>query len=876
LRAAFSVGPDSSITAQQLFTDRIAEVAAFDSSLAQLRDHLAQATISPVADQRMPRKNVLTYYGVGGIGKTRLSHELANRFTAAGKEPDIKRAVARFDFAEAASFDIESYVLRLRAAFGHLGSRWHAFDIAFAIYWERAHPGEPIRDFISKDSVLRRAANAIGLADQVTSAVVEVLGMAFPGVTQVAEALGRLAWSKARKAITTHRALSNCELLGTLLDADADLETLSYFPYLLAWEMERASSAGPNAVVFLDTFEEVTARSTRETECWLQRSVHLMPNVLFVVTGRNRLDWADDVDIHDLDYTGLRCWPNLQRGYTESEPRQHLVGFLSEQDADSYLSGSLTTGSQPTIPGTIRERIVQAGGGLPLYLDLAVTMYLDLITQGRTPVPDDFGQPLPAVAARILRDLDSDERDLLRVSALVGAFDMDLLKTAYPDVRDSTLLRFGNRTFLEHDADRYWPYSLHSLLRSAIRGADTGLSDSWSIRERDEAAARVGTYLQKLAASAVQSGDRSTQVAAVRKAVDLCLDTSQLFGWLIEAVQDLLVAGGWTALANLPTGQEGSVLSAVILGLHGARERRSGRLDDAVQMMDRALSVPQLPAELRRFLVLHRAHALRVAGRYSEGADGYQELLREPDGSFANDARYWLGDYTFLQGQFREVLDSMRSMSPDPAELYGEVLRLRGHVYRVNALFHRAEASYREALDLARRTSNAAAEGKALTDLMQTLAWRRPEDALQVREQALQVNETLSNMVEIVKIRAASAVAFTQAGRFDEAVPEIERGLALTNECAYPGGQVWCWVARVLHRLKTGDEPGAVEAAREVSTITDRLQGNRFWSEIAGWWTQTGDGHVNANVDWLGGRAAARSRWLEVYAGSAAGPVGRS
>jgi hypothetical protein len=43
-------------------------------------------------------------------------------------------------------------------------------------------------------------------------------------------------------------------------------------------------------------------------------------------------------------------------------------------------------------------------------------------------------------------------------------------------------------------------------------------------------------------------------------------------------------------------------------------------------------------------------------------------------------------------------------------------------VYRVNALLDHAEASYREALDLARQTSNSAAECKALTDLVQILA----------------------------------------------------------------------------------------------------------------------------------------------------------
>jgi len=744
---------------------------------------------------------------------------------------------------------------------------WLAFDIAFALYWERAHPGEPIRELVSRDSVLRRMANSVGLADQITSAFFGIVGVALPGVSQVAEALTKFAWNKARESIVRHRILSRCELLGTLLDAPANLDTLSYFPYLLAWDLDRAHPQGPHAAVFLDTFEEATAGSTRDTERWLQRSVYLMPNVLFVVTGRNRLDWADAAGVHELHYTGPKRWPNLQRGFMETEPRQHLVGFLSPGDTASYLQEVLTTAGRPAIPDAIRERMAQGSGGLPLYLDLAVTTYLDLIAQGETPVPEDFGEPLPAVAARILRDLASDERDLLRVAALTGEFDIDMLRSVCPEVRDSTLLRFRNRAFLEHDADRYWPYSLHSLLRSAIRDADTGLSDSWSIRERDQAAVGVGNYLQGLAAAAADGGDRSAQVAAVRKAVELCLTTDQLFPWLTEAIQGLLTAGGWTALTDLPVREDGSALSAVLLGLDGARERRSGRLDNAVAMMDRALAVPDLPSGLRQFLLLHRAHALRVAGRYSEGADGYRELLCETHG-FVDDARYWLGDYTFLRGQFGDVLQSLASMSPASADLQGEVLRLRGHIYRVNALFPQAEASYREALDLARQTGNAAAEGKALTDILQTLAWNRPADALAIRQQALETNKALNNLVEIVKIHAAAAVALTQTGNLAEAAEEIERGLTLTTDCAYPGGQVWCWVARTLQRLHAGDQPGAAEAARTVAAVTDELQGNRFWADVVGWWAHVSDELPPGNVAWLDGAEAARARWLTVYPGT--------
>jgi hypothetical protein len=361
-------------------------------------------------------------------------------------------------------------------------------------------------------------------------------------------------YGQAKKAIVQHRTLRHCELLGELLDADADIETLSYFPYLLAWDLDRLPAPKPRAVVLLDTFEEITSRNTADMERWLQRSVFLMPNVLFVVTGRNRLDWADQGRAAELDFAGAGRWAHLNAGHAGGEPRQHLVGYLSATDADAYLVTALTQDGVPAISKPIRDRVVAAAAGLPLYLDLAVTTYLDILARGGTPVEEDFGQPLPAVSAKILRDLQRDERDLLRAAALLEAFDLDMLRPACPHVPDAALLRFSSRPFLELDPDRTWRYSLHAIMREAIRDADTGLSDSWSPRERAEAAARVGAYLQRAAASAADAGDRSTQVAAVRQAIELCLLTGQFFDWLVDAAHKLLSYGGWACCPMCPPG----------------------------------------------------------------------------------------------------------------------------------------------------------------------------------------------------------------------------------------------------------------------------------------------------------------------------------
>ena len=865
LRAAFALGRQSTVAAQQVFTDRMTEIAAFDASLESLELHLSAIELSPVIDRSLPRTNVLTYFGVGGIGKTTLSEELEERFSGKEGPRNRVRTAIRLDFSEAASFDIESYVLQLRAGLGILASSWPAFDIAFGAYWARAHPGEPLNEFINRDSILRRVARSIGLSEQISSAVFKILGVGIPGPAKATQVIGSLVYGEAKKAIVRHRLLSRCELLGDLIDADADYDTLSYFPYLLAWELDHLSPSRVRASVFLDTFEEVTSRSTRDFERWVQRSVFLMPNVLFVITGRNRIDWADLARADELDFVGPRCWPKLRVGYPGDEPRQHLVGYLSADDADTYLATTLTQDSRPAIPKNIRKRIVAASGGLPLYLDLAATVYLDILARGEVPTESNFGQPLPTVAAQILRDLDGAERNLLRAAALLEAFSLEILRIACPEVSDSAIRRFKDRPFLQFYPDRVWRYSLHTVLRDAICHADTDLRDSWSERERANVAARVVAYLQTVATSAATSGDRSTQVAAVRQAIQLCLVTNQFFDWLINGVQRILTAGGWGLLADLHSEGDGAV-SVLLIGVQGAKERRSGHLADSLDLMNTALDKRDLPHSLYRFLLLHRAHALRVAGRFKDASVDYRMLWEEP-GDFETDAGYWLADYNFLQGRFEDALSELDQLPREPPELWGEILRLQGHVYRVNALFDRAEARYREALELAGGTTNVGAEGKALTDLVQTLAWCRPRDALALKVRALEVNEAVRNLVEIVKLRAATAVALIGLSHFDQAYTEIEHGLTMADECGYPGGLVFCEVARTFNSIKRFDRGAGREAAQHVIAIAnDRLQGNRFWGEIVGWWTGIGDDDRGSGSRWIGGRDAARKRWLAVYA----------
>ncbi|MER8091633.1 hypothetical protein ACFVZR_37290 [Streptomyces sp. NPDC058316] len=82
-------------------------------------------------------------------------------------------------------------------------------------------------------------------------------------------------------------APAGCSLLADLLDAEPDIDALSYYAYLLARELTRIpAEKAVVPVVLLDTFEDTGDRTHRDLERLLQRIMWLMPNAFFIVTGR--------------------------------------------------------------------------------------------------------------------------------------------------------------------------------------------------------------------------------------------------------------------------------------------------------------------------------------------------------------------------------------------------------------------------------------------------------------------------------------------------------------------------------------------------------------------------------------------------------------
>ena len=62
---------------------------------------------------------------------------------------------------------------------------------------------------------------------------------------------------------------------------------------------------------------------------------------------------------------------------------------------------------------------------------------------------------------------------------------------------------------------------------------------------------------------------------------------------------------------------------------------------------------------------------------------------------------------------------------------------------------------HRRASDLGRAIDSPALEGKALTNIAETLAWTNPAEGAQAADDAIELNSTLGNQLEVLKANVA-------------------------------------------------------------------------------------------------------------------------
>ncbi|WP_189749483.1 ATP/GTP-binding protein [Streptomyces tendae] len=870
LRALFSTN-DRSLEASEAFTNRQLQ---WELVAAALTRHLQRTAASAfdVEDLEAPRDNILVFHGVGGIGKTTLSRKLEATLAGAEQRPvqwgeptwaEERILPVRIDLARSAGTDFEQLVLTLRAALAAIGRPLPAFDLALRRYWEQQHPGESLEEYLRRGGLAGRFGKA--MPQQMQSALADVAqALLLPGT--LGSAVGQITGSLVgalRERRQTVRALAGCRRLADLLEAEPDLDALSFYPHLLAWELARLpADRRVTPVILLDTFEDVGDRTHRDLERLIQRVVWLMPNAFFVVTGRSRLQWAEPALQGQLDYTGPAAWPGLAAGSLpharsgtgeRAGGRQVLIGDFSPEDCDDYLARRLARNGRPLIRDEIRQVISGRSHGLPLYLDLSVMRFLEIRRAGREPASADFDHDFPALIARTLSDLTREERHVLRSVSLLDAFDLSLATAAAGLPHQAPALRLIERPFVRENPFGLWPFHLHGLIRSTVRGADDQTDDRWSPRDWQQAAERSHAALGEQWRAGT-GRDRALLVGCLRQGLGLARDFRLNLGWLTDAAWDYVGDSVWEPVApparqdqaavETPADALAELLSALSRRQHEHRARTADRLTGVI-------GTRLLPAELHEMAVYYLAKADRDLGRSDASLRGMQHVA-DHGGRLAAAARRGLAHLARLAGDFPAARDAARTLGWE-----GRHHRVQGDIWWPHGEMDRAAAAYEAARREAEQHGVAGERATSQAQRAFVLAFTQPEHADDEVELARHLVTGLSLRQTSHTIEMAALARDAGTDRDVEDRARILREQISISGVAIAGAVLE--LALCFHHAVRDDHAGADAGIARLRDLT-RGGDYAYYADIAQFMLGRPAGQASA-VRWLDDEQHTRDRW---------------
>ena len=366
--------------AESIFTDREEPRRAFWAAYDRVNADLGSV-------------EAISYYGVGGIGKSSLLFQLMREL----KERASESPAMYYSFElSGKNKDDCLYFLAESLMQQYSGLQFPLFGAALLRLNQIA--GRDIVDLEKRleNTIVNR--NEFSVAVDVLSAVVPNFG--------IAKLAGRAGMKLFQTIRSSHEqnAGENAAVYREIKDSSA-AELMGnlqkYFCMDAAPFLEKKS---PPTVIMLDGYENLNNTLERGDlaevdDKWIwgrDGVIWSLPNTLWVIAGRNRLVWDQyDSEIRD----------SLE---------QHLLGNISEKDTVDFLSLSGVKEEN------LHAELYHLTEGTPVYLDMCVSTYRQLKdSRGGDyhPTIKDFGDNQTALAERFLRGMSSEHQRVVKLIA---------------------------------------------------------------------------------------------------------------------------------------------------------------------------------------------------------------------------------------------------------------------------------------------------------------------------------------------------------------------------------------------------------------------------------------------------------------------------
>ena len=740
--------------AQKIFTDRVEPRAVFRKSIAAWEEK---------------SQEIITYYGKGGIGKSKLLKSILEQ--SGDIYSELGQSKIHNIFISLDAYEYANPVNILMSIRNSVTGDCGLFDYALVQYCSKAK--------LSVDEIMEKN-------DVLSSPVMDVLNEVISIGTSSA-CIPTAIMKKCISFIKDMRFKEKYKEEIEELDGLNEFDIFERLPYYLGVCISYAASKGDRHVIFLDSYESALLRTVSMTpsvgnEDWLKELFLSSEQIRLVIASRDKIRWEKE----DED------WKEFLN--------QHLLQNLSDEDSKWFLE------QVPIRDGEVIAAIVNHAGGVPLYLDMCVDIYEAGVNENK---PFDLSplQKGEKVIDRYIRHLTKRDKFAVRILSMPRVFDREYAVS---------LLKKENLDYNGDEMEELLEKSIILPLEEIKGLYKVDESVRLHLHEQMEEHVRKEIVSQMLCC--IREGKNKNNFTFFAGIMELVFENPVYIGemgeeglaeQLLELTEYYGNAGYWNELHTLYTKYSDTKYSdsqnPLTMALITLEEllylRRTGRLEEARAF---AKEHPLQKEQLGVWFYFYRYFIIQIGhlqGRYDESLAGYKELLGEMDliktlipVHIYNMVSMKYADLLFLKGRFSEslkIVEMLLENHQTPLVDKIELLRIKGHIYRFNHKYEQAQLIYQSAMKLVMDNGLKAYQGKLANNMTETLCMKQPEEALIWYEKSADENGAIGNDIELGKSQAAASAAYTVQGQMEEAVGMALEAIATAKKTGYKSGELF-------------------------------------------------------------------------------------
>lgn len=691
------------------------------------------------------RYKVISYYGMGGIGKSRLIKRIYESYNGT----DL--SVFHYPLEILSQETIPSILFHIRKNFTYTPH----FDYALFRYWEYvSYP-------INRDELFSFYKKILVYATDKIDAV------PFNGLSNFSDVIKQLIYLYDEREISDEeRVMVRCLL------TDKANSLYNYLVESLSKDIQKEMKK--NQVKFLFLFDAYDKnKGNHRHNDWLKIFINSFDTGLFIVSSREKLDWFKNKKVkNNLVYErSLECIP-------EEEVRLYL-------QKENYKDEQI-------------ELIITKTECIPLYLDLAINNY-DIHSSEQFVGFEDKDE----LVRRVLDHLSAEEQQLVEYFSVVKLFNQTVFDYAVIfnqlSPQKYVFSTFNKCAIVRYIEEYRGLYKIHSVLANNI----AHFIDK-QIKERI-----ILDYLNVVARRVIYDYDiyneckynlvvntytliEEEQINLSKNMRELLLDmffylNSNSFGKDFSIFIDTLSA---TQCGHL------KYIYDYIIG----KNKRATNIIEGLNILQ---SIPVDKCSFGKHtksLQCDINYLLSISGQYDLAEKLMLDFVTQLSDEESTERYYYKGkqyyyDMLMLRGKFVTAIDNFTLLenSYDGETLYYETQKAIGHCYRFNFMFEEA-MTYYSTFDNSKKS-----EAYYLTVYCESLCYFQPEKVIEKYNEALKKNEDLNNYNNLGKIHYSVAIAYLSKKNYKKVKAHLKESSKYFTKTKYHAGLIFKCLAEIYY-----------------------------------------------------------------------------